>query len=30
MKLTLPYWRWKDSSRGAVRIRRKSGKDAVA
>ena len=30
MKLTLPSWRWKGSSRGAARIRRKSGKDAVA
>lgn len=29
-KLTLPSWRWKGSSRGAARIRRKSGKDAVA
>ena len=30
VKLTLPSWRWKGSSRGAARIRRKSGKDAVA
>ena len=30
MKLTLPSWRWKGSSRGAARIRRKSGKDVVA
>ena len=30
MKLTLPSWRWKCSSRGAGRIRRKSGKDVVA